>query len=208
MRGPITLLLAVVFFSPPVSAKNPWEELMGRKPRLWRDKQGRFSLDLPVGWTPQTSAESPVVYFHRSKRQQATVSVDVRNLPAGVRATHLNAHIQDENKSHAKGYKLVEQQVHTVGGTKAVQSIITYRALGSVRHYREIVQNVLVVGERGFVITLEMPLGTRGIFWEEFELMLKGFSVGRESIVRQPRSRKSRRRVRAGEMINPDAIGY
>jgi hypothetical protein len=48
--------------------------------------------------------------------------------------------------------------------------------------------------------------GTRGVFWEDVEKMLKSFS-GRAPGDDSPMP-KQRKRIRAGEMVNPDGVGY
>lgn len=183
---------------------------MGRKPKLWHDPSGRFSIDLPVGWQAEAAPDAPSVRFvrpHPDTGLVAEVQVEMESLPPGVKATHLNARVQGRNRERAPGYTVRDRDKTTISGLPAVQTLFTYRARGNAELAREVVQTVLVAGERGFVITLETVAGTRAVFWEEFELMLKGFSAragGEELRVK----RGKRRRIRAGEMVNPDAVGY
>lgn len=193
-------------------AKNPWEELMGRKPKLWHDPEGRFSIDLPVGWKAYPEEGAPIVRLvrpHPDTGLVAEVQIEIRPLPPGVEAAHLDAHVQASNRANAPGYAVRDRQKTVVAGRAAIQTLFTYRARGNAELSRETVQTVLVDGERGFVITLETIAGTRGVFWEEFELMLEGFSTGGGTgPSAHDRGRRGRKRIRAGEMVNPDMVGY
>ena len=73
----------------------------------------------------------------------------------------------------------------------------------------EVVQVIFLAGERAFVLTLEMPAGTRELFWEDFELMTKGMNAsGPGDEIRPMKAGEARKKVRAGEMINPDVAPY
>ena len=212
MRHGLTLALGLlgVATSTAAWAANPWEQLMGRKPEVWSDPGGRFSTDLPVGWKAEAKETDPVVRFvrvHPGTGLTAQIEVQMRPLPNDVRATHLDAHVQGENRSQAPGYKVLERKKVSVAGTQGVQTYFSYRARNNADLGREVVQTVFVLGERGYILTLETLAGARPLFWEEFELILKGFSV--RGSAQEPRtSSNRRRRIRAGEMINPDAVGY
>jgi hypothetical protein len=213
-RRCLIALLPGVLLLPSSSAlaKTPWEQLMGRKPKIWHDPKGRFSLDLPVGWEAFPDASESAVRFvrpHPDTGLAAEVQVEMRALPPGVKAVHFDARVQAQNRERAPGYVVRDRVKTTVSGVPAVQTLFTYRARGNAELAREVVQTVLVAGERGFVITLETIEGTRRVFWEEFELMVEGFSAGRGGArASSDRTREKRRRIRAGEMINPDAVGY
>lgn len=193
---------------------------MGRKPQLWHDPAGRFSIDLPVGWeapkkppgapvTPEASEAAVVTFvrYHSDTGLGAQLQVEIRPLPPGVSANHLDAHVQAENARRAPGYRVHDTAPRALSGVPAIQTLLSYRARGNAELGREVVQTVLVVGERGFILTFETLLGYRALFAEELDILLDGFSArgpGREV---RPEPGK-RRRVRAGEMINPDAVGY
>lgn len=210
MRRAALALVAMVAAPASVYAETPWEQLMGRKPKLWNDPGGRFQLDLPVGWKAQAGDGSGPVVFVRRRSDDGMVlgqvQLDIRPLPPGVAPQHFDAHIQAENKSNAPGYRLHSRRKQAIGGATGIESHFSYRAHGHAQLAREVVQTVFVIGERGYVLTLETAPGGRGQVWDEFQLMRKGFSVGGGSL--EPRTRSSRRRVRAGEMVNPDAVGY
>ncbi len=183
---------------------------MGRKPRPWHDPSGRFSLDLPVGWTAHADEDSgrvALVRTHEETGAVAEMQVELRILPPGVRAAHLDAHVQRENRDRAPGYQLRDRRKLVVSGAEAVQTLFTYRARGNAQLGREVLETVFVVGERGFVLTFETLLGARSLFSDELELILTGFSA-RGSGEAPRGSSRQRRKIRAGEMVNPDAVGY
>lgn len=205
------LVLAMLLAPSPAAAETPWEQLFGRKPKPWSDPSGRFSLDLPIGWKAQEAASGAPVSFVRVRSEDGAVlgqlEVEIRPLPPEVAPEHLDAHVQSENRDSAPGYTVAERRTVSVEGHKAIRTLFRYRALGNVQLAREVVQTVFVTRERGFIVTLETPAGGRGRLWPEFELMMKGFSTGALA-PRGEGKAGARRRVRAGEMINPDAVGY
>lgn len=192
-------------------AKNPWEELMGRKARMWSDPKGRFSIDLPVGWTAKPQSDAPIVDFwkrHPDHGYVAHVSVAMKTVPPSVDVRHFALHVEKDIKAHARGYKVLERQRVDVSGHRAVRTHFTYRELGNAQLVNEVDQYVVVIGERAFIIAFEHAYGARSIFEEDFGHMVKGFAgrgPGEEGFVR---GKKKRRRVRAGEMVNPDAVRY
>lgn len=207
---PLAVAAALFSLSTVAWAENPWESLMGRKPRVWTDPAGRFSLDLPVGWTAQTHGDTgPVELWrlHQDSGQKAHVTVELRNLPPGVKLAHFGVRVSEEVKKAAKNVQVVEEDRAEIGGYPAIRRLFTHQEAGNAALTDEVVQVIVVAGERGVVITLETALGARGLFWEEFELMMKGFVFGGSDLP-LPKTGEGRRRVRAGEMVNPDAVPY
>lgn len=209
VRAALALVL-VLLPSSWARAETPWEQLMGRKPKLWNDPAGRFQLDLPLGWAAHASAgEGPVTFVRQRADDGAIlgqVQVELRPLPPGVAPAHFDAHVQRDNEKNAPGYRVSSRRKVAIGGATGIETQFRYRAHGHAQLGREVVQTVFVIGERGYVMTLETLIGARGLVWDEFQLMRKGFSVrGGGPTVRTP---SGRRRVKAGEMINPDAVGY
>ncbi|MCK6551243.1 hypothetical protein L6R52_35740 [Myxococcota bacterium] len=203
--------LALAALPRAASAGNPWEELMGPgKPRLWNDPEGRFSIDLPVGWTAGARRGMPnVVDFikeHPDHGYTARVSVEMRTLPPGVKTAHFAVKVQDETKRAARAFRLLEADKVEVSGVTAHRTYFTFHELSNAELSNEAVQLAFLVGERGFVITFVCAAGARGVFWEDFEKMLRGFS-GRGPGETRPMP-KERKRIRAGEMVNPDAVQY
>ncbi|MEO1234367.1 MAG: hypothetical protein AAFZ18_36295 [Myxococcota bacterium] len=209
---PWPIVLAALLVSPEAAAETPWEQLFGRKPNAWHDPAGRFSLDLPLGWKAHPGEATAPVSFVRTRAEDRAilgqVEVEIRPLPPDVAPKHLDSHVQSKNKKAAPGYAVLGRQSVKVGGHDGVRTHFRYRALGNVQLSREVVQTVFVAGERGYVVTLETPAGGRGRVWPEFELMMKGFSIGAAPVTNPTRRAGGRRKVRAGEMINPDAVGY
>lgn len=202
-------LVAGVCSASPAGAANPWEDLMGHKPRTWSDPQGRFQLDLPLGWTSKSEDDSQAVEFWKQSDQGAVahVTVTMKPVPPKVKVRHFAVHVEKDVKSHARGYQLVEHQKLQVSGRPAIRTHFTYRELGNAQLVNEVDQYVFIIGERAFVLTFEHALGARGIFAEDFQFMVNGFlgrSPGEDGVV----GSKKRRRVRSGEMVNPDAVRY
>lgn len=207
MRWLVPLLL--VALPAPASAGNPWEELMGPgKPRLWAEPQGRFYLDLPIGWEAKPNGN--VVDFwktHPDAGYVAHAAVEIRPVPPGVNLKHFALRVEEETKRSAPQYKLLEQDRPTIGGAAAIRRAFTYQERNHAHLQNEVVQVIALFGERAFIITLETAMGARGVFWEDFEKMLKGFggrAPGEESLG-LPQQGK---RIKAGEMVNPNAVPY
>lgn len=193
------------------SAGNPWEELMGPgKPRLWNDPEGRFSIDLPVGWTaaPRRGAPNVVDFIkqHPDFGYTARVTVEMRTLPPGVKTAHFAVKVQDETKRAARAFRLIEADKIEVSGVTAHRTYFTFHELSNVELANEAVQLALLAGERGFIITFVCASGAREVFWEDFEKMVRGFA-GRGPGESGPMP-KERKRLRAGEMVNPDGVQY
>lgn len=192
-------------------AANPWEELMGRKPRTWSDPKGRFSIDLPVGWAAKVQDGAPVVDFwkrHPDHGAVAHVTVMMKTVPPNVNVRHVALHVEKDVKKTARGFQVLERERLSMSGRDAVRTHFTYRELGNAQLVNEVDQYVVVLGERAFVLTFEHAFGARPIFTEDFGHMVKGFAgraPGEEGVFGK---KKKRRRVRAGEMINPDAVRY
>lgn len=206
-------LLALLLLLAPATAwaGNPWEELMGRKPHLWTDPEARFYLDLPVGWkgTVREGATSVVDFWkrHADYGYVAHVTVEMRRLPPNVAVRHFALQVTEEVKRATKLYRAKGTRAIKVSGTKAIRTEFTHREQGNAQLVNEVTQVVLVVGERAFIIMMETAMGTRPVFAEDFDIMLKGF-VGRAPGQESRPMPKKRKRVRAGEMINPDAVKY
>lgn len=191
-------------------AGNPYEDLFGRKPQMWTDPEGRFAIDLPVGWEAKYKAGEPHVAFLRVDQDQglsAQVTVELRPLPPETRLNHFVLHVQEETKKLAPGFQIVDQDKVSLSGVDARRTLFTYQVRGNAQLTNEVVQVVMVQGDRGFVITLETVMGGRARFWEEFELMTKGFSP--HAIAGNTETRgKGRKKIRSGELVNPDALKY
>lgn len=197
----------------PARAQNPWEELMGRKQRTWSEPNGRFSLDLPVGWKADTkNASAGMTDFwrtHPDYGHSAHVSVEVKNLPPGVKLGHLAVRVGEDVQKVAKNYNLVEEDRIEIAGSSAIRRYFTYQEKGHAQLTNEVVQVIFVAGERGYVITLETTYGVRSIFWDDFNLMIKGFSPSGAGDIRLDRKPgEGRKKLRAGEMVNPNAVPY
>ncbi len=213
MMSAMRTLLALALLAVPAAAfaGNPWEELMGRKPNTWADPKARFSIDLPVGWTAAERAGVPVVDFwktHPDNGYVAHVTVEMRNLPPNVNVRHFALSVTNDVKAATKLYKPIGESRIAISGTHGIRTDFAHRERGNAQLVNEVTQVVFIVGERGFVLMMENAAGTRPAFQDDFDIMLKGF-VGRapgQEIL--PVDAKKRRKVRAGEMINPDAIKY
>lgn len=177
---------------------------------MWTDPEGRFAIDLPVGWEAKYKAGEPHVAFLRVDQDQglsAQVTVELRPLPPETRLNHFVLHVQEETKKLAPGFQIVDQDKVSLSGVDARRTLFTYQVRGNAQLTNEVVQVVMVQGDRGFVITLETVMGGRARFWEEFELMTKGFSP--HAIAGNTETRgKGRKKIRSGELVNPDALKY
>ena len=180
------------------------------KPQIWNDPQSRFHIDLPVGWKPRPDDHPTLVRFERYQpdyRQSALVTVEVRSIPDRVSIRHFATRVEREVKRAAPGYRVLGEDRIRVTGRQALRRHFLYRDKNNAQRYREVVQVISVVPERAFIITLETVYGSRALFWEEFEKMVDGFSgraPGQDGLPMP----KQRRRIKSGEMINPDAIRY
>lgn len=189
---------------------NPYEDLFGRKPQLWTDPDGRFAIDLPVGWEAKYKSGEPYVAFIRVDQDQglsAQVTVELKPLPPETRLNHFLLRVQEDTKKLAPGYRVIDQDKVTIAGVDARRTLFTYQVRGNAQLSNEVVQVVLVQGDRGFIITMETVLGGRARFWEEFELMTKGFSPHALAGTAGP-TRQGRQKIRSGELVNPDALKY
>ncbi|MEM7710842.1 MAG: hypothetical protein AAF264_08865 [Pseudomonadota bacterium] len=131
----------------------------------------------------------------------------MRGLPPGVKLRHFALQVEREVEQAAPGYKVLGEDRLRVSARPALRRHFLYRDHNNAQLYREVVQLVTLVPERAFIITLETAYGTRGVFWEEFEKMVKGFR-GRSPSEESLPMPKARRRIKSGEMINPDAVRY
>jgi hypothetical protein len=203
------LLLLAALAPAAAHAGNPWEEIMGRKPRLWTDPEARFSVDLPVGWTGTVRESAPTVVdfwkTHPDSGFVAHVTVEMRRLPPGVAVRHFNLQITSDVKRGTLSYRLVGERAIQVSGVKAIRTDFTHREQGNAQLVNEVTQVVLIMGERAFIIMMENAVGTREVFGEDFEIMLVGFSGRSPGEEIRPGAKK---KVRSGEMVNPDAVPY
>lgn len=212
MHRPLLLLVTIAAGLAPFEAEaGPWEDLMGPgKPRMWTDPKARFYTDLAVGWEAKPRPDVPVVDFVKQDRDRglsAHVQVEMRMLPPNVNTRHFALRVLEQTKKRAPQYRQLGEDRLKVSGVPAVRTHFTYRVHGNAAMQNEVVQTVFIVGERGFIVTLETLAGARGVFWEDFEKMLKGFS-GRAPGEESRPLPKRRKRVKSGEMVNPDAVKY
>jgi hypothetical protein len=202
-------LLGLMASAPVASAGNPWEDLFGPgKGRAWSDPQGRFSVELPAGWEARTPAGRVELWReHRDSGYVARVTVQVRSLPPGVSSKHLALRVRDETRRGSPGYRSHGEERRIVGGVEALLTHFTYQEQGNAALVNDATQVVLVAGERGFVLTLEVAAGTREVFGDEFDKLLASFSAGGAS---RPESAApgTRRRLKAGEMVDPEGVPY
>lgn len=212
-----TIAPAVVLLMLPAAAlaqSNPWESTFGRKPKIWTDPDGRFSLDLPSGWTPMVTKDpspNPVVITRvlGDSGQQAMLTVEMRTLPPGTRLTHFAQRVEEEVRGVARQYRLIDQDKVEVSGVPAKRTLFSYQQMAHAEMLAEVAQVMFIIGERGFVITLETGYGARGMFWEEFNIITKSFSgaaPGEET--RSLRPGATRKSLEPGQMINPDVARY
>lgn len=190
---------------------GPWEDLMGEgKPRLWTDPKSRFYLDLPVGWKAKPNPDYPVVDFfkrHPDYGHTARVSVEMRMLPPNVNTRHFALSVQQDIEKAAPQFRIVKQSKMTVSGVPAIRTRFTYQEKNNISLVNDVTQVIFIVGERAFIVTLQTSIGAREIFLEDFKKMVKGFS-GRAPGEESRRTPKQRKRVKSGEMVNPDAVTY
>lgn len=204
------LLSAIAMPSPALA--GPWEELFGPgKGRLWVDPSARFYLELPVGWTaePRKGASSFVDLWKVNPDNgfRAHVTVEMRSLPPGVKAAHLAARVEEEARRAAYQFRMVQKDKIEISGTTGYRAYFTHQERNNAELTDEVVQVVFVATERAFIITFECGFGTRPVFWEEYERMMKTFvgrGVGEESLP-LPKKQKP---ARSGEIVNPDAVPF
>ncbi len=212
MRAAFLVVPALIFLASPARAGNPWEEMFGpEKGKLWTDPSARFYLELPVGWTGQPRKNAPaIVDFvkqHPDTGFVARVTVEMRQIPPGVKVGHFASRIEDEMKQQARAYHLVQRDKVEVSGTTGIRTYFTHQEQNNAELVDEVVQVVFIESERAFIVTFMCAAGTRGVFWEDYERMMKslvGRGVGDESLPLP----KKKRPMKAGEMINPDKIPY
>jgi hypothetical protein len=204
------MLLALLVVNAAI-AGNPWEELMGPgKPVLWTDPSGRFWLDLPLGWKPDVKADSGFVDFwktHEDYGYTAHVEVEMRTVPPGTKTAHFAARVNDDLKKSAPGFRVQAEDRSPISGVNAVRRAFTFQAANNAQLLTEVLQYVFVVGERAFILSMITPAGGRGVFQEDFDKMIKNFN-GRapgDDTLPVPKGKK---KIRAGEMVNPDAVQY
>ncbi|MFO0724929.1 MAG: hypothetical protein U1E65_14205 [Myxococcota bacterium] len=209
----LSFSLALTAAALPVAARagNPWEELMGRKPKLWSDPAGRFTIDLPMGWAVETK-EGSIISFLKTASDtniHARVSVEMRTVPPNTRLAHFASRVMEEIEGVARNLKVIDEDKVEISGTSGIRRLFRHQERGHAELTDEVVQVIFLAGERGFVVTLEMPAGARELFWEDFEMMTKGFSAsGPGEEIRPAKAGEGRKKVRAGEMINPDVAPY
>ncbi len=209
--GACLAALMLVLLSPPADAKNPWEELMGPgKPRMWADPQGRFYLDLPVGWKAVPRKDEPVVDFWKQNVDNGFVvhaTVLMRPVPPKVSVRHYALKVEQETKQSAPRYQRVSKEKTTMSGVPARKTRFIYMERGHANLVNEAEQHVFIIGERAFVVTFEMARGVYPAFEEDIEKMVKGF-VGRRPGDENLATPKARKRIKSGEMVNPNAVRY
>jgi hypothetical protein len=205
------LILPLLLFPATALAGNPWEELMGPgKPQLWTDPQGRFYLDLPIGFKPDVKEAGTFVDFWKTNGDYgytAHVEVEMRTVPPGTKTVHFASRVNEDLKKTAPGYRVIFDERAKVSGVNAVHRIFTYQAHNNAQLMTEVVQYVFVVAERAFIISMITPAGTREVFEEDFQKMAKSFS-GRAPGEDSTPMPKGKKKIRAGEMVNPDGVQY
>ena len=67
-------------------------------------------------------------------------------------------------------------------------------------------QILLITEERAWTVTLSTAQNAGALFAEDFERMVKYFNPSSAGEPLQPKKR--RRRLKAGEMVNPDRLQY
>jgi len=192
-------------------AGNPWEELMGpEKAKMWSDPEGRFSIALPVNWNayPRKGDSSFVDFVKRDADygHEALVTVQLRNVPPEVKLSHLALRVTQEMRGASPNFQQLSSEKIEVAGVPAQRTHFTYQQAGNAQLTREVVQVVLLAGEQAWVITLHTAFGVRGLFQEDFDKMIDGFNPLGAGPAATPDGK--RRRLRAGEMVNPEAIKY
>lgn len=191
-------------------AGNPWEELMGPgKGNIWSEPNGRFSVNLPVNWKHVQSNNKGVVQFskhHKDHGQKAFLTVEMTPLPPGVRLSHFNLKTERELKKTTRNLRKGETSKITVSGQPARKTTYAFQERGHALRTNYALRVTLVDGERGWTLTFLTAYGAQGIFMEEIEKMISSFTAGTS---RQPvRRPKKRRKLRAGEMVNPNLLKY
>lgn len=191
-------------------AGNPWEELMGPgKGNIWSEPNGRFSVNLPVNWKHDQSNGKQVFQFsklHKDHGRKAFLTVEMTPLPPGVRLSHFNLKNERELKKTTRNLRKGAVSKITVSGQPARKTEYAYQERGHALRTNYALRVNLVDGERGWTLTFLTSYGAQGIFMEEFEKMISSFTAGTSS---QPvRPSKKRRKLRAGEMVNPNLLKY
>jgi hypothetical protein len=191
---------------------SPWEEIMGPpKPVLWNDPQARFYLDLPYGWKAKLFEDHPdIVDFskqHDDFGYVAHVIVRMQKLPSGVQVQHYAERKAAENRNRWPRYQLIEEAKSKVSGERAYRTRFTFEGRNNIELTTQVTQYVFVTGQRGFAVSLFCSEGTCSYFEEDFQRMVDGFvarGIGEESLPVP----KQRKRIKAGEVIDPNAIRY
>jgi len=191
-------------------AGNPWEELMGPgKGNVWTDPQGRFSINLPINWKAQKTAKQDLVRFskfNKDRGHSAVVTVEMRTLPPSVKLSHFALHVEKELKKNARNLRKGNSGRISVTGRKAQKTEYSYQERGHALRTNYASRVVLIDGERGWIITFLSAYGAQGVFLEEFEKMISSFNPGQTG--RPVRAGKKRKKLRAGEMVNPELLKY
>ena len=208
----LALTLALILPASSALAGNPWEELMGKdQGKTWTDPDGRFSLKKPVNWTatPRKGAPQFVDFekTHPDYGHSARLTVELRYLPPKVRLSHFALRVERDIKKKARNYRPLAREKTKLDGKPAIRTHFTYQVLGNAQLTNEVKQIIAISGERAWIITLETAAGVQGIFDEDYRRMIRTFSAMAPGEITTRRGKK-RRRIRAGEMVNPDMIKY
>ena len=191
-------------------AGNQWEELMGPgKGNVWTDPQGRFSINLPVNWKHQKTDSEQIVRFgkhNKDRGHSAVLTVEMRALPPGVKLSHFALRIESELKKAARNLRKGQAKRIVVTGHKARRTEYTYQERGHALRTNYANQVVLIDGERGWILTFLSAYGAQGIFMEELDKLIASFNPGQTN--RPIRPGKKRKKLRAGEMVNPELLKY
>jgi hypothetical protein len=178
------------------------------KGTVWSDPESRFSLELPVGWQAQPHRNTIVEIWknHPDYGTTAKLTIEMRNLPPKVKLVHLSERVMAEVRGAARNVQIQGEDRITVSGQPAIRRWFTHQEQGHAELTDEVVQVIFMIGERAFIMHLETAAGARQIFAEDFDKMLKTF-VGSGPGEEIPIAGK-RKKLKAGEMVNPDGVPY
>jgi hypothetical protein len=206
------LTLALMLPTSTALAGNPWEELMGKdQGKTWTDPGGRFSLKKPVNWTARPRKGAPqFVDFektHPDYGHSARLTVEMRYIPPKVRLSHFALRVEKEIRKQARNYRPLAREKTKLDNKSGIRTHFTYQVRGNAQLTNEVQQIIAISGERAWIITFETAAGVQRIFQEDYRRMIRTFSAMAAGEITTQRGKK-RRRIRAGEMVNPDMIKY
>ena len=212
MRLPALALLSLVI-APNAFAQTTWQEIvMGDLPtKRYSDPRGRFSTEIVTDWRAEVNKQNPqITDFLKTNSQtgiRAHATVEVRNIPNGTKLKHFVNRNLENIEAKAPRFRMIGRKKIVLGGRRAYRVIFGYQNKNNAEQKNEVTQIYLLSGEKGYILSLETALGAGRYFAYDFKKMSEGFSVG--GFTEAPTTPgRARKRIRAGEMIDPDAIGY